>query len=246
MSVTPIRPPDPTAAKRARRYRRRRKAVTTVTRPVASTTVTQTVTPSVTPSVTRGSTVTVAPLVAALSLAACSGAFSISGLTAIFAGAFWPVIGLGVALEIGKLSAVAWLGQRHASSRALRSALVALVGVLMALSSVGTFGFLSRAHLEHALAGDLTVASHAAETDARISVRTGVVADIDRRIGQIDAAVEKTTERGRGKAAMTLADEQRRNRADLAGARVREAAALADLHVERARVDGDWAHRRQG
>jgi hypothetical protein len=49
---------------------------------------------------------------AALALATCSAAFSISGLTSIFAGAFWPVIGLGVAFELGKLSAVAWLGQQ--------------------------------------------------------------------------------------------------------------------------------------
>jgi hypothetical protein len=52
-----------------------------------------------------------APLLplAALSLATCSAAFSISGLTAIFAGATGPVVGLGIAFEIGKLSAVARL-----------------------------------------------------------------------------------------------------------------------------------------
>jgi hypothetical protein len=65
--------------------------------------------------------VTAAALVAALALATCSAAFSISGLTAIFAGAFWSVIGLGVAFELGKLSAVARLG-RHGPG-ALRVAL---------------------------------------------------------------------------------------------------------------------------
>jgi hypothetical protein len=56
-----------------------------------------------------GRAVTAATLVAALSLATCSAAFSISGLTAIFAGATGPVVGLGIAFEIGKLSAVARL-----------------------------------------------------------------------------------------------------------------------------------------
>jgi hypothetical protein len=93
-------------------------------------------------------------MVAALALATCSAAISISGLTSIFADAFWAVIGLGVAFEVGKLSAGAWLGQRHGAG-ALRLACIALVAVLMVLNSIGVYGFLSRAHIEHALAGDL-------------------------------------------------------------------------------------------
>jgi hypothetical protein len=57
--------------------------------------------------------VTLAALTAALALATCSAAFSIYGLTAIFAGAFWAVVGMGAAFEVGKLSAVALLGRRH-------------------------------------------------------------------------------------------------------------------------------------
>jgi hypothetical protein len=83
------------------------------------------------------------------------------------------------------------------------------------------------------------VAGRAAEIDARITVQAGIVADVDRRIGQVDAAVEKTADRGRGKAAMALADEQRRNRAELAAARVGETKALADLKIEKALVDGE-------
>jgi hypothetical protein len=88
-------------------------------------------------------------------------------LTAIFAGAWWPVVGIGAVLEVGKLSAVAWLGQ-HRGARALRFALVALVAVLMVLNSIGVYGFLSRAHIEHALTGNLTVAGLAAEIGARM------------------------------------------------------------------------------
>jgi hypothetical protein len=56
-------------------------------------------------------------LLAAPALATCSAAFSISGLTSIFAGAFWAVIGLGVAFEVGKLSAVAWLATAPVRAR---------------------------------------------------------------------------------------------------------------------------------
>jgi hypothetical protein len=59
--------------------------------------------------------ITIATLTAALALATVSGGFSVYGMTSIFTGALWPVIGMGAALELGKLSAVAWLGHRHGS-----------------------------------------------------------------------------------------------------------------------------------
>ena len=112
-NVTPLRRADPTNAERQRRHRAKKRRPTVTPKPARS------VTPPVTPTVTverHGSvTVTTATLIAALALATCSAAFSISGLTSIFAGAFWPVIGLGVAFELGKLSAVAWLGHRGAA-----------------------------------------------------------------------------------------------------------------------------------
>jgi hypothetical protein len=50
-------------------------------------------------------------LLAALALAPVSARFSIYGFTSIFVGAFWSVIGMGVALELGKLRAVTWIGR---------------------------------------------------------------------------------------------------------------------------------------
>jgi hypothetical protein len=68
--------------------------------------------------------------IAALMLAVVSGGYSIFGMASIFTCATIPVIGMGVALEIAKLSAVAWFGEGR-GSRTLRGALLALVGVLM-------------------------------------------------------------------------------------------------------------------
>jgi hypothetical protein len=130
----------------------------------------------------RHGLITAATPVAALALASCSAAFSISGLTSIFAGATLAVICLGVAFEIGKLSAVAWLG-RHGSG-ALRAALVVLVAVLRILNSIGIYGFLSRAHI--ALAGDLTVSSKAATVDARLEAKQADLDDIKARVAQLD------------------------------------------------------------
>ena len=137
-NVTPLRPADPTNAERQRRHRAKKRK-RTVTRAV-TVKVPRPVTASVTPS----RSIATVTLLAALALATCSAAFSISGLTSIFAGAFCAVIGLGVAFEIGKLSAVAWLGHVAARPRPfslLRVTLVALFAVLMVLNSIGVYGF---------------------------------------------------------------------------------------------------------
>src|SRR6266481_3953390 len=168
----------------------------------------------------HGGGIRLAALTAALALATVSGGFSITGMTSIFVGAFGPVIGMGIALEVGKLSAVAWLGhQRGTASKPLRAALAILVAVLMGLNAIGCYGFLAKAHIGHQVEGDVAVAGRAADIEGRISVQADLVADLDRRIGQIDGAVEKSTAKGRTNAAMQLAADQRRNRTELAAQR---------------------------
>jgi hypothetical protein len=186
----------------------------------------------------HGRAVASAAVAAALSLASCSAGFSISGLTAIFAGAFWPVVAMGAALELGKLSAVTFLGQRH-GGRALRCALVALVGVLMALNAIGVYGFLSRAHIAHAVAGEATVHRDAAAIDGRLSVQSAVLADLDHRIGALDDIVKAATARGYVKIAMALTATQAHSRADLVAQRMEAAATLAGLQAQQAAVDGE-------
>src|SRR6201982_769802 len=80
--------------------------------------------------------VKLAAFIVALALAGVSAAFSIDGLTAIFAGAFWPLITMGAALEAGKLVAAAWLTEHWNSAPPLmRLVLVTMIGVLMGLNA---------------------------------------------------------------------------------------------------------------
>jgi len=242
-TVTPLHPspakgegPSRNALRQRRHRAKKRKA--TVTRNAVTPAVT--VAPVTVPDASRhrGRGVTIATTVAALALATVSAGFSITGMTAVFVGAFWPVIGMGVALELGKLSAVAWLG-RYGGKPALRAALVVLVAVLMGLNAIGAYGFLAKAHIGHAVAGDVAVAGRAADTEARLSVQVGVVTDLDRRIAQIDKAVEVATSKGRTSSAMTLADQQRKTRTELVAQRTSEAKALVSLQVEKAAIDGE-------
>jgi hypothetical protein len=124
--------------------------------------------------------VKLAAFIVALALACVSAAFSIDGLTAIFAGAFWPVITMGAALEAGKLVAVAWLTEHwNSASPLLRLVLLVMIGVLMGLNAIGVFGFLTRAHLEHMMAVDLSLADKSADIDARLTIQGLAVADLD-------------------------------------------------------------------
>jgi hypothetical protein len=182
--------------------------------------------------------VKVAAFIVALTLACVSAAFSIDGLTTIFAGAFWPIITMGAALEAGKLVAATWLTEYwHSAPPLLRLVLVVMIGVLMSLNAIGVFGFLTRAHLDHMAAVDLALTDRTADIDARLSMQGQTVADLDRRIAQIDAAIEESTRLGRPVGAMTIADQKRHERADIVAERQRQIPALGSLQIEKAKID---------
>jgi hypothetical protein len=200
--------------------------------------VTGTVAPGLPTAAPRTSPVSRATLLAALALACVSAGFSIDGLTTIFVGAFWPVIMMSVALEAGELVATAWLTEHwRTAPRPLRLVLVAMIAVLMGLNPVGVFGFLTRARLDHTVTADLALTDRAVDIKARLALQIQAVADLDRRIGQIDAAVEELTRRGRPAGAMMLAGQQRRARADLDTARQAQARSLAATQIEEAKID---------
>ena len=143
-------------------------------------------------------------------------------------------------LEAGKLVAAAWLAENwHSAPFLLRLILVAMIGVLMSLNAVGVFGFLTRAHLDHMAAVDLALADRTADTEARLTIQGQTVADLDRRIAQIDAAVEESTRQGRPVGAMTIADQKRGDRADIVAVRQREARSLASLQIEKAKIGAE-------
>jgi hypothetical protein len=158
----------------------RRNAEAIIVTTSATSTVTEELDVTVMPAATvmrrSMTTVQLAALIVALALACVSAAFSIDGLTAIFAGAFWPVITMGAALEAGKLVAAAWLTEHwNSAPPLLRLVLVAMIGVLMSLNAVGVFGFLTRAHLDHMAAMDLALADRTADTEARLARVTKVM-----------------------------------------------------------------------
>ena len=98
-------------------------------------------------------------LLSALAISAVAIYYSIAGLVAIFAAAALPIIVMGTALEVGKLVTAVWLHKYW--SRAtwwLKTYLTTAVFVLMFITSMGIFGFLSKAPIEQTSAGQESVA----------------------------------------------------------------------------------------
>ena len=94
-------------------------------------------------------------LLSALSISGVAIFYSVIGLATIFPGAFWPVIIMGSVLEVGKLVTASWLYRHWKQTRfLLRTYLLTAVVVLSFITSMGIFGFLSKAHLEQNLAED--------------------------------------------------------------------------------------------
>ena len=93
--------------------------------------------------------IAVITLISALSISAVAAFYSIVGLATIFPGAYWPVVLMGSVLEAGKLVCASWLYRNwHVTNRALRTYLFSAVIILSLITSMGIFGFLSKAHLE--------------------------------------------------------------------------------------------------
>ena len=91
-------------------------------------------------------------LLCALALSGIAAYYSVIGLAAIFTGAFWPIVFMGSVLEASKLVTTSWLYRNWKNCPfLLKSYLTTAVIVLMMITSMGIFGYLSKAHIDSAL-----------------------------------------------------------------------------------------------
>jgi len=98
-------------------------------------------------------------LFVAICISAIAAYYSILGLTAIFAAAFLPIILMGTVLEVGKILTTVWLHQNwRRAPFVIKSYLTTAVVVLMFITSMGVFGFLSKSHIEQSAAGTEQIA----------------------------------------------------------------------------------------
>ena len=159
-------------------------------------------------------------LFVALIISAVAAYYSIVGLTAIFSAAVIPIIIMGAALEVGKVTAAVWLKLNWNRAKwTYKLYLVPAVAFLMVLTSMGIFGFLSKAHSDQTLiSGD--VQSKLAIYDEKIKTAKENIEANRRQLKQMDEAVDQvmsrsTTEEGATKA-NNIRRSQQRDRVALA------------------------------
>ena len=134
-------------------------------------------------------------LLTALTLSTIAAWYSILGLTAIFAAAVIPIIIMGSALEVSKVVTTVWLHKYWNQVKlSMRIYLVVAVIALAFLTSMGIFGFLSKAHSDQSLvSGDVT--SKIALYDEKIRIARENIDANRAALKQLDASVDQTLSR---------------------------------------------------
>ena len=89
------------------------------------------------------------PFASAIALSVVAAYYSVIGLAQIFPGSYWPIIIMGSVLEISKLVTVSWLYNNwNDTVRIMRYYFLIAIVLLMLITSMGIFGYLSKAHLD--------------------------------------------------------------------------------------------------
>jgi len=134
-------------------------------------------------------------LLVALTISAVAEYYSIIGLTAIFSAEFWPIVIMGATLAVGKLTAAVWLKLNWSqASWQYKFYLVPAVAFLMLLTSIGCFGYLSKAHSDSSLVSG-NVVSKVAIFDEKIKTAKENIELKRTTLRQLDEQVNQTMSR---------------------------------------------------
>lgn len=153
-------------------------------------------------------------LLVAIALSAIAAYFSVIGLTTIFAASFWPVVIMGGTLEVAKVVAASWLYRNwNITPFSIKAYLVASILALMFITSMGTFGYLSKAHIDQTTSSS-DVVSQLAIYDEKIKVARENIDANRKALKQYDDAVDQIlgrsdTEKGAEKAVVVRRSQQK-------------------------------------
>lgn len=158
-------------------------------------------------------------LLVALSISTVAAYYSIVGLTAIFAAAVIPIIIMGSILEVGKIVTTVWLRKYwHKCGFLLRTYLTSSVIILAILTSMGIFGFLSKAHIEQNVPTS-DVAAKVSLYDEKIKTQRDNIEIARKALSQMDEQVNQLLVRGNdtqnAERAVQIRRQQARERAQL-------------------------------
>lgn len=127
-------------------------------------------------------------LITALLMASTAAWFAIVGIMAIFAGAPIAALIMGAVIELGKVVGVSWLYRNWKEKTSLKGGVI-LVGIAMLLTSMGIFGFLSKAHLEQTVPAGVNVAQ-IERIELRVEREKKRIEDAQKVTEQLDGTVQ--------------------------------------------------------
>ena len=134
-------------------------------------------------------------VLSALSVSAVAGWFSIVGLMAIFPAAAIPILTMGAVLEVAKLVTASWLYRNWDTAAVLlKSYFTVAVVVLSIITSIGIFGFLSKAHIEHTVSAGGNNELQIQNFQRRIDRQQVIIEDAETVLSQLDGAVQTLIE----------------------------------------------------
>lgn len=177
-------------------------------------------------------------LLSGLSVSAVAVYYSVVGLASMFAAAAVPVIIMGIALEVSKLVAASWLKMHWDSATMLiRSYLIVAVMVLMSITSLGIFGFLSRAHLDQ-VAPAVEISAKIQSIDKQIAIENQNIVTANAALQQLDLTVNETLTRSTTEAGAVKSEKLRKSQS-AERVRIRKEVQATQLTIQNLTVERD-------
>ena len=181
---------------------------------------------------------TLLTFISAIAISLIAAGYSILGLATLFAGAAVPIIAMGSALEVGKLVAASWLyhNWREDIPKSLKAYLFSAIIILIFITSIGIFGFLSKAHLDQ-------VKPTAGNTekimliDKQIKQEELIIERAERTLDQLDKALDVYIDKEYVSRGLKERNKQKEER-DLLNKSIDEAMAkIADLNNSKSSIN---------
>lgn len=179
-------------------------------------------------------------LLVSLSLSAVAAYYSIIGLTAIFAASFWPIVVMGSTLEVAKVVTTSWLYQNWTiAPRFVRYYLVMAVTVLMFITSIGIFGYLSKAHIDQSSKSSISIVDQDA-IQMKLDIANQDIAFARETLANLDSVVQVLTDAQRingERGAVAVRASQQAERDSLNALIVENSKTVSKLLEEKQKVD---------
>lgn len=175
----------------------------------------------------------------ALFLSGIAAWYAIAGLMAIFAAAALPIAIMGGALEVSKLVVASWLYRNFKEIPILLKTyfIIALI-ILMSLTSLGIFGYLSKAHLDQAIpSGDIQ--SKIELVEEKINYQRELINETRNEINQLDSQINRYTELGSVTRGIKAREAQRKERTELQAGIEKAQTEIEQLNQEKYSINSE-------